>query len=663
VTDHIATRSKLAVILHADVVGSTDLVRKHEHVAHARMQGVFRQLSGAVSSYGGVTREVRGDALVAEFERASDAVCAALFFQNANIETSRTLQDDIAPRVRIGVAIGEVIIADSTITGEGVILAQRLEQLAEPDAVCIEGSVVQVVPQRLPLDYKSLGEQLVKGFDDPVRPYIASIRPGSELPPPDKSSARPESVRTRKQLLVAAALLCVCGVVAFFALQLMEAEPGQMLSDTTAASSDQKAAGSSDAEQPSIAVLAFQSLGVADDDYFGRGIAEDIITDLSRVSGLTVIARNSSFAKQTSLMTHAELKEALGVEYLLNGTVRKVGNQLRINAKLITLDTEDHIWADRFDGNLDDAFGLQDAVTKAVVDALKVRLSPVEQQELSARETAAGNAYELVLVGIQQLHMARKTTGQSANQRARTAFEGALRIDPDYARAFAGLGWTYWTHATFRFGGDASGGVVRMRDRAFELAEKSIALSDNAFARRLLAKRALDAEQIFQESTAGVDFDDAVGQARRAVELEPNNADALAELAWILALAGVVDESRGMLQKARQLNPLQPDWYYKVAGTIEFIAGNYQRVIEELQPVHAAAHDAPVNLWMASAMAHLGRVDEAKRIVDLITDRGFEVRNTRVLKRVLPLKEDAHMDRLLSGLIRAGMAEGPKPLN
>ena len=177
---------KLAVILHADVVGSTSLVQKNETLAHERIQAVFHQFSETINSYGGITRELRGDALVAEFERASDAVPAALAFQAINGEFNSKLDDEIQPQLRIGISLGEVIVADNTITGAGVVLAQRLEQLAETGGVVIQGSVSETVPIRMPFEFENLGEKTLKGFDQPVRAYTARLKQGEELPQPDR---------------------------------------------------------------------------------------------------------------------------------------------------------------------------------------------------------------------------------------------------------------------------------------------------------------------------------------------------------------------------------------------------------------------------------------------------------------------------------------------
>ena len=186
---------KLAVLLHADVVGSTSLVRLNETLAHERIKDAFVRLSEIVGSYGGTTHELRGDALVAEFGRASDAVCAAIAFQDANTALNASLEDDLRPRLRVGIAMGEVIVADNTITGEGVVLAQRLEQIAEPGGVCIQGAAYETVPKRLPFAFESLGEQMLKGFDEPVRALEVALKTGESVPPTEFGVLPGEPIR------------------------------------------------------------------------------------------------------------------------------------------------------------------------------------------------------------------------------------------------------------------------------------------------------------------------------------------------------------------------------------------------------------------------------------------------------------------------------------
>jgi class 3 adenylate cyclase len=218
---------KLAVILHADVVDSTGLVRTDETMAHERIRDAFHRFAKTIDTYGGVTQELRGDALVAQFERASDAVSAALVFQAQNTAFNATLDDDLRPRLRTGISMGEVVVADDTITGEGVVLAQRIEQLADPGGVCITAAVHEALPGRLPFDQEDIGKQTLKGFDDAVQVHRVALRPGGSIPPPQQIRQSGTSGRSRRLIVAGAAvvLLVLAGTTYWFASRQSEETP------------------------------------------------------------------------------------------------------------------------------------------------------------------------------------------------------------------------------------------------------------------------------------------------------------------------------------------------------------------------------------------------------------------------------------------------------
>jgi class 3 adenylate cyclase len=281
--DHPSHQRKLAVILHADVVDSTGLVQKNETVAHQKIQEAFQRLSRFITSYGGVAHEIRGDALVAEFARASDSVCAALAFQADSASGNGEFTDNIQCKIRIGISLGEVVIADGTVTGGGVVMAQRLEQLAEPGGVVVQGTVSETVPVRLPFSFTSLGEQILKGFEQPVRAFTAVKTPGGILPEPE----------------------------------LKNADPG---TSGGSADTDSKPA-LPEKNRPSIAVLPFTNMsGDPEQEFFSDGITEDIITEFARFNDLFVIARNSSFVFKNQSVDITEVGHKLGVEYVVEGS-------------------------------------------------------------------------------------------------------------------------------------------------------------------------------------------------------------------------------------------------------------------------------------------------------------------------------------------------------
>lgn len=321
---------KLAVLLHADVVGSTALVRLDETLAHRRLQDTFKRLAEFILRHDGVAHEIRGDALVAEFPMASDAVAASLEFQAANTDHNKKLADDILPEVRVGIAMGEVVVADGTVTGEGVVLAQRIEQLAEPGGVCIQDAVYQTVPKRLAFDYALLGERTLKGFDEPVRVYTVGARPQVAAPQLE-TPTRPDIV----ELTVP--------------------------------------------EEPSIAVLPFTNMSAdPEQEHFSDGITEDIITALSRIPSLLVIARNSTMVYKGKPVDVQVVGREQGVRYVLEGSVRRAGRRVRVTAQLTDVLKGRHLWADRYDRDVDDVFEVQDDITQNIVVEMRAQIQRVQ---------------------------------------------------------------------------------------------------------------------------------------------------------------------------------------------------------------------------------------------------------------------------------------------
>ena len=385
---------KLAVILHADVVGSTALVHADETLAHQRIRDTFQHLSEIIRGKGGIAHEIRGDALVAEFSRGSDAVEAALSFQADNSARIEALSDDIAPIVRVGIAMGEILVADNTMTGEGVILAQRLEQLAEPGGVCIQDAVYQTVPKRLPIHYENLGERQLKGFDEPVRVFAVT----------QKSEADRASTVTP----------------AAHALH--------------------------PSDKPSIVVLPFKNMSTdPEQEFFADGMGEDIIIALSQLSAISVVAHDLSFSYKGRSVKVKDIARDLGVRYLLEGSVRKSGERARITAQLIDSRDGKHLWAERYDRKLEDVFEVQDEITRNVAIALQVKLSAGEHARIWQSGTRSFEAWQYQVRGVQGFY---KFTSEGRKE-AREAFEKAVSIDPEFLSAWAALGHTLYQSARF----------------------------------------------------------------------------------------------------------------------------------------------------------------------------------------------------------------------
>jgi TolB-like protein/class 3 adenylate cyclase/tetratricopeptide (TPR) repeat protein len=557
---------KLAVILHADVVGSTLLVQQNETLAHERIQAAFNYFSETIKNYGGITRELRGDALVAEFERASDAVPAALAFQVLNEALNSKLDDDIQPQLRIGVSLGEVIIADNTITGAGVVLAQRLEQLADSGGVVVQGSVSETVPARLPFEFESLGEQKLKGFDQPVKAFAVKLRSGEELPGPEANkvtySANPKTLQVP--------------------------------------------------DKPSIAVLPFDNMsGDPEQEYFSDGITEDIITALSRVSGLLVVARNSTMVYKGKSVDVKLVGREQGVRYALEGSVRKAGNRVRVSCQLIDTVTGLHKYAERFDRELDDIFQVQDEITRQVTVELQVHLTSGEQARLWAGGTANIAAWESALKADDL--MARHI--REENHQARAKAQNAISLDPEYAAAWSTLGMTHWE--------DARWGWSESKDASLELAESAARESER-----------IDSNYPGTYSLLGLIFlargqhKKSIEKMEQAVNLAPNHAASVALYALALHLSMRPDECIRQMKRAMRLSPVYPYWYIVPLAGSHLLRGEPQLAHDALvTAIEREPGSALPRVWLTITLVELGRRDEsreqAKQVIDL--DPGFSI--------------------------------------
>ena len=561
---------KLAVILHADVVGSTALVQKNETLAHERIQSAFNHFSEAITSYGGIAREIRGDALVAEFDRASDAVTAALAFQQYNEEINLTLTDEIRPRLRIGISLGEVIIADNTITGAGVVLAQRLEQLSEPGGVVVQGSVSETVPVRMPFNFESLGDQVVKGFEHPVRAFSATLRANEALPQAEVNAAlNSERVSDSEN-------------PASLSAESYEVLTGERFELPA---------------KPSIAVLPFLNMsGDPEQEFFADGMSEDIITALSRISNLVVISRNSTFVYKGLAVDVRQVGSDLAVSHVLEGSIRKAGDRLRITAQLVETQGGEHIWAERFDRKFDDIFAVQDEITQNIVIELSVKLVAGEGAREMAIGTKSTEAWEFVRrAGTLLDEQSRYNT-----EAARQLIEQALKLDINYSAAWVSMGWIYWLESARKWGSDPK----ILLQRAFEAAQTALSADPNYH----MAYSLLGHIHMSRGDTK-----QAIAMSEKSLELVPGDSYAMAIHADVLIESGQINEGIARLKKAIRLCPFPPAWFLSSLGRGFHLNGDndiakyaFERAIEREPDSHLT------RLWLTSALVDLGKIDEAR---------------------------------------------------
>ena len=544
---------KLAVILHADVVGSTALVQLDETLAHQRIKNTFRRISETINNHDGIAHEIRGDALVAEFARGSDAVSASLAFQAANTAYNEKLADNIRPGVRVGIAMGEVVIADNTVTGEGVVLAQRLEQIAEPGGTCIQGAVYETIPKRLPFDYENLGERQVKGFNEPVRVYAVVLRPGAPIPEPEMQGHRD--------------------------------------------------AGAPDlADKPSIAVLPFTNM--SDDpeqEYFSDGITEDIITALQAWHYFPVVSRNSSFVYKGRNVSIKQVAKDLGASYILEGSVRKSGSRLRISAQLIEASTDLHLWAERYDRQLEDIFQLQDEITYRIVATVTPELEKVEANRISTKHPHNLDAWDYYQRGSSLLFEFSK----QGNDQARKMFLAAIEIDPRYSKAHTGLAYSYHRDLFWSYADDR----LQWIERFLQVARDAVKHDDTDSSAHLVLGYAYlwDGQ-----------FDLAIAAEQRAVTLHPGNAFAHVALGEALDLSGDPRQAIPHMQAGIEMNENDPRIHTFIGALARtwINARDYQKGEYWARKALERRDDYPqAQFYLATSLGHQGRIGEGESVL------------------------------------------------
>jgi adenylate cyclase len=613
-------KRKLTAILHADVVGYSRLTGEDEEGAYRLVRDRLDLIAENIRSHNGAVINFAGDAVLADFPTASEALTCAAEAQRAIEEMNETLPEDRKVRFRIGVNLGEVIVDRDSIYGDGVNVAARLEGLAEPGGICISQAVYGAVGKKLPLTYQDIGMQKVKNIADPVHAYHVLLDPEAR---PSRSRPFP-----RRYAAVAAGLVVVLaavGVVTWYAPWEPGDEPVAAL----------------DTSKPSIAVLPFQNLSDdASQEYFSDGITNDVITDLSRFSNLLVIASNSMFTYKGKAVSVKEVGRDLGVRYVLEGSVQKVGNSVRINAQLIDATTDRHLWAQRYDRELDDIFAVQDELTASIVAALEITLTEDEKTRVARQYTNSIEAYDLFLRGRTYLRGTKRT-----HLKARGLFDQAIDLDPEFAAAYAEKSLTYFSGIIMPMSRDPK--VVKA---ALKSAERAVALDDNlplAYARlgwALFANRR---------------HEDAIAAGKRAVALGPNDAEAHAQLGNVLNWAGQPEEGIGFIEKAMRLNPHYPFYYLFYLGHSHYLLGNREKAIELMKRVVTRApFFLPVRRHLAVLYAEMGLGEEAEaqtnEVLKIFPGASIEDERERCFYRWEP----ALMNRFFEGLRESGMPEG-----
>jgi len=575
---------KLAAILSADAVGYSRLMAGDEAATIKTLNAHRGLIGGLVRQHGGRIVDAVGDNLLAEFPSVVDAVACAVAIQGELAKRNADLPEDGQMSFRIGIHLGDVVVEGDQVYGDGVNIAARLESLAGAGGICISSSVHEQVRRKLSHAYEDIGEQTLKNIADPVRVY--RVQCGAD-----------EDVDEATKLTV----------------------PGF-------------------AGRPAIAVLAFDNLsGDPEQEYFADGIAEDLITRLAAFRLFPVIARNSSFIYKGKSVDVKRVSDELGARYVVEGSVRKAGDQVRVTAQLIDATTGHHIWAERYDRKLTDIFALQDEIITTVIRSLEPALSRAEEHRAMRKPPETGDAWDCVHRGFWHANRFTKEDTRKALSWMRKACE----LDPSFSPAFSGLALACCNTLIYQ----TSESSAETMTEGLQAAERCIALSaDDSMAYFTLG--------LFH--TFMGQFQQAIVANERALDLNPSFAWAYQASGFTLACAGRPDEAIGMAEKAMRLAPVDAPGSHVVRYTIgiaHFVAGRYEEAVEWARQSLGQRSDYPPSLRLvAAALGHLSHFEEARAALDemhrLVPDF-----STDVLRLYLPPRI---VDRYLEGWRKAG---------
>ena len=634
-------KRKLTAILSADVVGYSRLMDDDEEATIRTLTTYRKILTAIIQQYRGKVVDTTGDNLLADFASAVDAVNCAVEIQRELSEKNAELSYERRMEFRIGINVGDVVEEQDRIYGDGVNIAARVEGLADAKGICISGRVFDQVENKLDFKYEYMGEQEVKNIAKPVRVYRVLSRPGAAAHRVIKAKkAARKSWRNFAMVLGGALIVATAALLGWNFYK-------RDVSSTAEITTEQQMVLELP-DKPSIAVLPFDNMGGdREQEYFSDGMTDDLITDLSKVSGLFVIARNSVFTYKGKPVKVQQVAQELGVRYVLEGSVRRAGNQVRINAQLIDTTTGHHLWAERYDGYFGDVFALQDRITGEIVTALSVKLTSDEKEQVARKYTDNASAYDEFLQG--RAHYVRRTPGDYAE--AVSCFEKALELDPDYGQAYAALSLTYWESAHNLWTYNLGVSWVEASDRAERYLELAMR-NPSSLAHQAASRLHIDSQQ----------HELAIAQAQRALALDPNDANSYLAIAYALIYAGRPREALNFVEKAMRLDPHYPAYYLFILGLAHFHLDQFEKAVTLFQK---ALKLNPVNyvplIPLSAAQAQCGREQEAAATLDKLQKALPAIVTIALVKRgsLFSYKNPADRDRLLAGLRKAGMLESP----
>jgi len=582
---HEGLKRKLTAILSADVEGYSRLMGEDED-ATIRTLTTYRELmSTLIDKHRGRVVDSPGDNLLAEFGSVVDAVRCAVEIQEELRVRNAELPESRKMVFRIGINLGDVVEEGERIYGDGINIAARVEGLAEGGGICISGTVYDSIKNKLSLSYESMGEHTVKNITDPLKVYRVRMGTDNAVPKFDDRIELPD--------------------------------------------------------KPSIAILPFNNMsGDPEQNYFAEGISEDITTELSRFHSLFVISRNSAFTYRGNAVNVQKVGKELGAKYIVEGSVRKSGNRVRVTAQLVTTATGHHIWAERYDRSLDDLFAVQDEITETIVSTLVGRIETVGIERAKRKTTENMVAYDYLLRGL-DLHKSGRINLEERVQ-AIEMFTKAVELDPGFARAHA---WLACASSRLLGENPSEEQICLLLDDCMVRVQKAISLDKNECeAHRILSTIYLRKKQ----------FDRAEYHISKAIALNPNHANVAAKAAAVMSYSGRSEDAVALVKRAMRLDPHHPDWYWQELALAHYAGGQYTEAIRALN--HKANHEAWDYAYLAACCVAIGEIEQAKCHVMNLLQMKPDV-SVRYHEKSECYKNDADLERFLNALRKADLPE------
>jgi len=630
---------KLRAILSADVKGYSLLMADDEAFTIQTIKEYRNIISGCIEQHAGRVVDSPGDNILADFASVVDAVQCAVEIQRQLKKENDRFVEERRLEFRIGVNIGDVVHDGDRIYGDGVNIAARIEGLAEPGGVCISRNAYNHIKKKLGFEYEYLGEQSVKNIADPIRVYKVLMAPvDAEKPIGD---ARKPS-KTKWTIAVSAVTLIIILLVVWKIIDKTAIVTKEEVQQPAPISS----------AKPSIAVLPFTNMSNdPEQEYFSDGMTDELIADLAKIRDILVISRKSAFTYKGKTVKVQQIAEELNVRYILEGSVQRSGNKVRIRAQLIDGKTDHHLWSESYDGVMDDIFELQDKITEKIISALTLTLTPDEQDRITDKGTDSIPAYDAYLRGVE--HYSRMT-GDNLLQ-AIKYYREAVKIDPEFSRAYSGAAAAYYMTTTFNFPRESIIKIMwdimtfRIKARHY----LNLAMKNPTWEAYVVAANM---------DTARKRFDEAVSSAEKALLIAPNEYLANVVMGQVLNCVGRADEALKYLDTAMRLDPRFLDISLAERGKAFFLLGEYENAVESIQR-GLILNPALTNYSSFEAASHafLGNMKEAKDAWHRF-EGGFpayEYLTTKYLYDFFPFKDQKVFDRFIEGLNKAGFEGNP----